>query len=341
MSGQAKLPLVSICIANYNGESLLRDCIGSIFEQEADFEIEVLVHDDASGDGSIALLESGYPDIRIIRSATNVGFCISNNRMVEAARGDFILLLNNDTALYPDAISTLVEQWKLTPSSILTLPQYAWDDGRLINRGCRLDIFYNVVPVLDDGEAPIAMVEAACLFMEKNLWERLGGFPESFGSIAEDALLCCAARLSGAQIICARSSGYRHRQGASFGGNRILSTTLASPYSRRYLSERNRFALLLGCTPTRLTWMLLLLHLLQLLTEAALVCALSRSAEAWRRIYLPAIGDAWKQRDSTRRLRQRLQALRTIGLGDYFKAFTFIPQRLRLLTRHGIPTLSD
>src|SRR5690606_3822216 len=177
-------PLVSICIANYNGEHLLRDCIDSVLRQDYDAEIEIIVHDDASRDGSIAFLEGSFPEIRLLRSDSNVGFCIADNRMVAAARGDFILLLNNDAALFPDAVRTLLETWNTAGNAILTLPQYDWEDGELVSLGNRLDVFYNVVPVRQPGQPTLATVDGACLFMERSLWDQLGGFPESFSSIA-------------------------------------------------------------------------------------------------------------------------------------------------------------
>ena len=102
-------PRVSVCIANYNGEALLPDCLDSVLAQDTDAVIEIIVHDDASGDGSLALLCSHYPQVHVIAASENAGFCIGNNRMVAHANGEFVLLLNNDAALAPDAIRTLLD----------------------------------------------------------------------------------------------------------------------------------------------------------------------------------------------------------------------------------------
>ena len=99
-------PIVSVCVANFNGEHLLSDCIDSVLAQECDAAIEILVHDDASTDGSVALLRTRYPQVHVLASNDNVGFCVGNNRMVERARGEYILLRNNDAALAPDADSS-------------------------------------------------------------------------------------------------------------------------------------------------------------------------------------------------------------------------------------------
>lgn len=333
-------PVVSVCIANYNGEDLLQGCIDSVLDQELDAELEIIVHDDASLDGSVALLERDYPQVRLIRSEENVGFCIANNRMVAVASGEFILLLNNDAALLPDAIDTLLAAWKSRGDAILTLPQYDWENGRLVSMGNRLDLFYNVVHVREPGRHTLATVDGACLFIEKALWDRIGGFPEYFGSIAEDALLCCAARLGGTQIACPPSSGYRHRQGASFGGSRLADGRLATRYRRRYLSERNRIALLASCTPGGIAWPWLVAHLGLFVLEGMVLTLLLRSREPWSRIYAPALRDAWRHRRTTRQLRGRIQSLRRTGVVQYLRAFTCMPQRLRLFIRHGLPRLS-
>jgi len=99
---------ISVCIANYNGAAMLHDCIDSVLAQRVDAAVEIIVHDDASTDASLELLRTGYPQVRVLASEQNVGFCIANNRMAEVAAGDYLLLLNNDAALAPDALATLL-----------------------------------------------------------------------------------------------------------------------------------------------------------------------------------------------------------------------------------------
>ena len=101
-----------------SGPILLSECLDS-FAQDRDFSYEIVVHDDNSNDGSIELLRQKYPQVEVLASAENVGFCVANNRMVEHARGTYVLLLNNDAALYPDALSTLLKASRQIPSGIL------------------------------------------------------------------------------------------------------------------------------------------------------------------------------------------------------------------------------
>lgn len=331
-------PTCSVCIANYNGEQLLVDCLESVFAQQGDFSVEVIVHDDASTDGSVALLRERYPQVELLASDGNVGFCISNNRMVAQARGEYVLLLNNDAALFPDALATLLAaaRAQATPG-ILSLPQYDWETGDLVDRGCLLDPFYNPVPNLDPLRRDVAYVIGACLWIPRALWGELGGFPEWMESIGEDIYLCCHARLRGWPTQVTHSSGYRHRQGANFGGNRADNGKLHSTIRRRRLSERNKTAALLACTPTPLAWLLLLIHLCALAMEGLVVAALNRKWRVWREAYMPTFVSLCKEWPELRRRRRAVQAFRNVGLGIYLTCFVPWPRKLALLARHGTP----
>ena len=335
-------PVVSVCIANYNGEHMLADCIESVLSQDCGSSIEVIVHDDASTDNSVALLRLRYPQIHLLASDSNVGFCISNNRMVATARGDFVLLLNNDAALFPDALSALLAAAQATASAgILTLPQFDWQTGALVDRGCLLDPFYNPIPNLDADRVDVAMVIGACLWIPRALWVGLGGFPEWMGSVAEDMYLCCQARLRGRPVQVAQASGYRHWQGRSFGGNRVNEGRLHSTYRRRALSERNKTYVLFVMTPGVVMWPLLALHLAMLATEGLLLILLKRGASVWTRIYWLAISAPFQNFAMLRRHRHHEQSMRRITPGGYFSVMRALPRKLALLWRHGLPQLDE
>lgn len=121
-------PVCSVCVANYNGLAMLAGCLDSVLLQKGGWPVEIIVHDDASSDASVAFVRERYPGVVLIESRENVGFCIANNRMAAVATGDFLLLLNNDAALWPDALVTLLAAARaLERPAILGLPQYEWD----------------------------------------------------------------------------------------------------------------------------------------------------------------------------------------------------------------------
>ncbi len=335
---QAAAPVCSVCIANYNGAAILADCIDSVLQQQREISVEIIIHDDASTDDSVAFLRAHYPQVELFVSEVNVGFCIGNNRMVAHARGEYVLLLNNDAALYPDALETLLAAARnQQPAGILTLPQYDWQTGNLVDRGCLLDPFYNPVPNLDPDRTNVAYAIGACLFLSRALWIDLGGFPEWIGSIGEDLYLCCLGRLRGLPVAVTPGSGYRHRQGASFGGNRIDSDKLNTTFRRRALSERNKTDVMVVCTPTQVVWPLLAIHVFLLCIEGAVLAGCRRDARIWRQIYGASLVGTFHNLGKLRERRREVQATRRVSLRHYLGVFTWIPRKLSLLWRHGVP----
>jgi len=334
-------PAVSVCIANYNGEQLLVDCIDSVLAQREGIEIEIIVHDDASTDASVALLRQRYPQVKLICSPDNVGFCVANNRMVREATGTYILLLNNDAALFDDALETLLAAARQRDApGILSLSQFDWETGELVDRGCLLDPSYFPVPVIAGGSGDVAYVIGACLWISRQLWHELGGLPEWMDSIGEDLYLCCLARLTDRSVSVPERSGYRHRQGASFGGNRVTVLGLQSTFRRRLLSERNRTYALIIATPTPLVWPWLLGHIAALIMEGFVLTLLRCDVRILRQIYLPAIAGVLARWTLLREHRSKVQASRKVSLLCYLRPFTVIPQKLRLLMKFGVPRLA-
>jgi GT2 family glycosyltransferase len=334
-------PSVSVCIANFNGEQMLADCIESVLAQDCHADIEIIVHDDASTDGSLALLRSRYPQVDLLVSEKNVGFCIANNRMVARARGQYVLLLNNDAALFPDALSTLLASAaEQKPLGILTLPQYDWISGMLVDRGCLLDPFFNPVPNLDPARRDVAYVIGACLWIPKDLWSEVGGFPEWMESIAEDLYLGCQVRLRGHPVQVAPHSGYRHRQGASFGGNRIESGRLQTTYRRRRLSERNKTRALIIMTPGLLMLPLLVAHCCALALEGCLLTLLRRDLALWRTVYAPAIATPFREFNALIGHRRAMQRTRAVSVREWFAVVSWQLRKVSMLVRFGLPSVT-
>jgi GT2 family glycosyltransferase len=337
MSG---LPKVSVCIANYNGLGIIDACIASVLAQDCGFRVEIIVHDDASTDGSSQHIRAAYPQIILIESMDNAGFCVANNRMVERASGEFVLLLNNDAALFPDALTTLYRAAQdVGQPAILGLPQYDAGSGGLVDIGCLFDPFLNPIPNRDPDRNEVGMVIGACLWIPKRLWDELGGFPEWFGSIAEDMYLCCRARLAGYAVRALPASGYRHWQGKSFGGNRVAENRLSTTFRRRALSERNKSFVMVLTYPAPLFQIIFPLHLVLLLVEGVALALIKREYRLFRDIYLACISALWQERKRLVRLRQEIQAGRPINWQTFVAPFIWQLRKLNLLLCHGVPRI--
>lgn len=333
-------PLVSVCIANYNGMEVIDDCIRSVLEQEGHIPVEILAHDDASSDGSAAYIRRCYPSVKLIESPENVGFCAANNRMTELAQGKYLLLLNNDAALYPNALKTLLtEAIRLNQPAILGLPQYDAENGELIDIGSLLDPFLNPVPNLNPDRNDVGMIIGACLWIPKVLWQELGGFPEWFGSIGEDLYLCCGARLGGYPVLALGESGFLHHIGHSFGGGKVKLGQLSSTLRRRALSERNKTLVMIASYPNPVLQLVLPLHLALLMLEGLAISLVKCSLAPWRFIYAPLLPSLWHNKKRIMALRRKTQSARRISSRQWFSAFLIWPYKLRMLLKHGIPEL--
>lgn len=338
MGGGAQSPTVSVCIAHYNGVELIDACIASVRAQAGSVGVEIIVHDDASTDGSVTHIRTRHPDVRLIEGAENAGYCVANNRMAAAAQGDYLLLLNNDAALLPDALAMLLaEADRLGRPAILTLPQYDAESGELLDIGCLLDPFLNPVPNRDPACGEIGTVHGACLWIPRSLWQELGGFPEWFGSVAEDLYLCCRARLAGYPVRALGESGYLHRVGQSFGGGKAKAGRLTTTYRRRALSERNKTFVMVLCHPMLLLAILLPLHLLLITLEGLLLSVIMGRSSLWHEVYAPVLPGLCAYRNELHLGRRIAQAGRNTTLSNWLRPVRWRLRKLELLLQYGLP----
>ena len=333
-------PICSICIANYNGIGIIDSTLLSVMAQDCDFPIEIIVHDDASTDGSVDFIRENFPDVKLIASKINVGFCVSNNRMVSNARGEYILLLNNDAMLFPNAISTLYkEARRQNPPGIFGLPQYNFFTGKLIDRGILFDPFVNTVPNLSTKRTHVGMVIGACFWITRALWKELGGFPEWFHTLGEDIFLCCIARLRGYPVKIIHTSGFWHRIGDSLGGGKVVANRLSTSKKRRTFSERNKSFVMALTYPTPFFQLILLLHIVMLITEGVLLSFLKKDPNLLGSIYISSIRSLWHERKRMYHLRKTIQSSRRISISRFFSPFIPIPYKLLMLIKYGVPEI--
>ncbi len=337
-SSSAYLPACSICIANYNGEEIISACIDSIKDQQFKYPVEIIVHDDASTDTSVKIISDKYPEIILIKSPDNVGFCVSNNRMAARAKGKYILFLNNDASLFPDAISKLYHYAETQDEAmILGLPQYDMETGELIDMGSLFDLFLNPVPNKDISVNDVGMVIGACLWLPKNLWDELGGFPEWFKSLAEDMYLCCLARLMGYPVRMLPNSGFKHWVGKSLGGGKVDAGKLVTSMKRRALSERNKSFVMLLCYPGPLAYILIPVHLLLLTAEGLCLSVVKWDRRIWSDIYLYCFKALWSKLYKLARLRGKIQKNRSVSSITFYSVHSLVPHKLTMLLKHGLP----
>lgn len=102
-------PTVSIIVPSYNAREVLSGCLESIEASQPTASIEVIVIDDASTDGTHAMVRTRFPATVLLRNETNLGYAASCNRAMRLARGEFIYMLNNDTRMLRGAIDEMTK----------------------------------------------------------------------------------------------------------------------------------------------------------------------------------------------------------------------------------------
>ena len=105
MTGSVTL---SVIIPTYNARELVADCLQSIYRNPPSEPYEVIVVDDASGDGTSAMVRARFPEVRLFRNEVNRHYAASNNRAFRHARGQYLYLLNNDTIVLPQALDGML-----------------------------------------------------------------------------------------------------------------------------------------------------------------------------------------------------------------------------------------
>jgi GT2 family glycosyltransferase len=199
-----------------------------------------------------------------------------------------------------------------------------------------MDLFANPIPNTQPGTREVATVMGSCLWIRRDLWEDIGGFPEWFGSIAEDMYLCCCTRLRGKRVVAVDLSGYDHSVGHSLGGGKIEGNRLRSSLRRRALSELNKNRVIAACYPGYSVALLLPQSIL-LLAEGVLLSLVRQQPFLIKSIYLPAIINPiqdWRRLGS---LRRHTQASRQIEISQFFSLFRATHHKLKMLRSYGLP----
>jgi GT2 family glycosyltransferase len=238
-------PVLSICIVNYNAHDYLEACLKSIFAARCKYAFEIVIVDNASRDGSVEMVQTRFPQLRLIRNESNAGFSSANNAALRIAGGKYLLWLNNDTVVLPGALDTLVDFLAQHPEVGIVSPKVLNSDGTLqlqCRRGlptlwgafCYVSglsrLFaknpfftgYLLTHLDEDRPASVDAVSGACLMARREILDQIGYPDEGYFMFAEDLDWCCLARRAGWQVFYLPEARIIH-----FGGR---GGTLSRPF---------------------------------------------------------------------------------------------------------------
>lgn len=219
-------PMVSIVIPVYNQIHYTYLCLQSILEYTKDVTYEVIIADDVSTDATEHMSEFA-DNLVICRNKTNQGFLRNCNQAAKAARGKYVMFLNNDTQVTYGWLSSLVDLIESDPTIGMVGSKLVYPDGRLQEAGGiiwsdgsgwnygRLDdpekAEYNYVKDVD-------YISGAAILLSVALWKQIGGFDERFApAYCEDSDLAFEVRKAGYRVVYQPKSKVIHFEGVSNG----------------------------------------------------------------------------------------------------------------------------
>ena len=127
---------ISVVVISFNGMEFIENCLATVQKSLAAIDAEILVVDNNSIDGTVELIKTKFPDVRLIKNKENLGFAKAVNQGFEKTSGEYILLLNQDTRIVDDAIVKLANRIENDPSVGTIGPKFVGFDGRL-QQACR------------------------------------------------------------------------------------------------------------------------------------------------------------------------------------------------------------
>jgi len=233
------LPLISTIILNWNGRELLAPCIRSVKEQTYP-NMEIILVDNASTDGSVEFMKNLFADLRVIVNPKNLGYGGGNNRGMGETGGEYIFILNSDTEIQEDCVQLLWKAIQRNDTIGVTTPKILLYDQRSTIDAAGLTIYPDGLSIgrgrLEPEEkfqrgAEVFFGSGCASLYRKAMLEDVGLFDEDFFAYAEDTDLGWRARLAGWKAYYVPEAVVYHHHSKKFG---IYSSTKA------FLVERNR-----------------------------------------------------------------------------------------------------
>lgn len=243
------MSLIDIAIVNYNTREYLRTCLNSIFaEKSSDC---VIVVDNASADGSAAMVKETCPAVVLIENVDNKGFGAAANQAIRLSTAKYVLLLNSDTELMPGSVARLVDYLEHNPRVAIAGPRLVNTDGSLQKSTYPMpipvDLFFDAsnlphlmskIPLLRElslrtwahnRTRAVPWLTGAAMAIRRLAFDQVGGFDETFYVYYEETDLCFRLAKRGWEVHFLPSSQVAHVGGAST--HQQMSDTIVQFYS--------------------------------------------------------------------------------------------------------------
>ena len=236
-------PQVAVVVVSYNTRDLLISCLSSVIESTGPADVEMLVVDNASHDGSLEAVRQTYPQVITIVNPANLGFGAACNQAINASTAPFILLLNSDAAITPQSFQTLYETISASAQcgaagcrivnsadsettntrNFLTPFNQAFEQAGVMDwiNWKYLRRSHRPTPDQNELDCSVDWLDGACLMIRRAALDEVGLFDEEFFIYSEDEDLCFRLRKHGWTICYSAKGSARHHGAASTSQNRF------------------------------------------------------------------------------------------------------------------------
>jgi len=203
---QKSKPIVSVIIPNWNGKNLLKTCLNSLKKQTLN-NFEVMVVDNGSDDGSSDYIKRYFPSVKVIQLDKNYGFAKAVNRGIAWAKGQFIVLINNDTEVDKNCLYYLVEAAKKHQEAGFVAAKMLnfYQRDIIDSAGDYIDVVghANNIGLGDKDRSSFSkpgfvfLVTGGGGLFKRQVFDKVGLFDEDYFLYFEDVDLCLRAQLQG------------------------------------------------------------------------------------------------------------------------------------------------
>lgn len=235
------LPKVSIVLVTYNNLAFTQSCLYSMEQFNNYANCEIIVVDNLSTDGTRAFLteyEQHHAHFKAILHSSNSGFAAGNNIGIQAATGDVVILLNNDTYVTPNWIHNLIKHFE-TDEKIAMVGPRTNNIGNEAKHHCHYSDMEQMVQLATElyyhhqsAQYEIDVLAFFCVAIKRSIIEQVGLLDEVYGiGMFEDDDYCMRVKQKGYRLICADDVFIHHHLSASFDKD---------PEWKRKLFEKNK-----------------------------------------------------------------------------------------------------
>lgn len=252
----AKNPALSVCILSFNTKKLTLECLESIYVFDT-VDVEVLVLDNNSSDGSVPAIRTQFPNVRLFSKKQNLGFSKGNNFLLKQSKGTYVLFLNSDIKVLDNGIENLLLCYQKNEKHVSFMGGKLFNANMSLQPSCgpfyTLPVVFSALFLRGDywgltRRSPnrfsvVDWVSGACIMTTKKIIDSVGGFDEAIFMYMEEIDLLYRARKKGLLTAFCPRARFIHYGSASSNGRTMPIVNVFSGFVYFYSKHYSKIAM--------------------------------------------------------------------------------------------------